>query len=161
MTPAQRAALEALVGREITADEAAQLDTLLDPDNRNDVAIAALLSVGRWRYADTRRMEVGFVGTYPGGPIEGDAVLGALELHAESQAPTARIVGRALRALRTEPGLNLGDPALHAMLDLLAPSVLSVQQVDAIKSMARVDDPVAVRDVSRALNVADGRMHME
>ena len=161
MTPAQRAALEALVGREITADEAAQLDTLLDPDNRNDVSIAALLSVGRWRYADTRRMEVGFVGSYPGGPIEGDAVLGTLERHAESQAPTARIVGRALRAMRVEPGLNLGDPSLHAMLDLLAPAVLSVQQVDDIKAMARVPHPVVVREVSRALNVAEGRMHME
>ena len=63
--------------------------------------------------------------------------------------------------MRTEPGLNLGDPSLHAMLNLLAPSVLSVQQVDHIKAMARVADPLAVRDVSRALNVAEGRMHME
>lgn len=161
MTPAQQDALQALVGRTLTPAELAQLDPLLADGNRQDVQIAEVLSVGRWRYADTRRMEVGFVGGYPGGPIEGDAVLGALELHAESQAPTARIVGRAVRAMRTEPGLNLGDPALHAMLDVLVPAVLTAEQVAAIKSMARVDDPVPVRDVSRALNVAEGRMHME
>jgi hypothetical protein len=45
MTPAQQLSLEGLISRELTGDEIAEIDPLL-PD-RNDVAIAAILSAGR------------------------------------------------------------------------------------------------------------------
>lgn len=158
MTPAQAAALVAVRGYALTLDEAQRIEPLLDPDNRNDTQIAAILSEGRTKFGEVRRMEIGFVGAYPGGPVQGDAVLAKLEAHAESQAPTARIVARALRAMRTEPGLNLGDPALHAMLNLLVPDPLTQAEVDSIVSMGRVPHPVSTSDLSRALNIAEGRM---
>src|SRR5438874_5994248 len=45
MTPDQKAALEGLVGRSLTDEEVTNIQPLLDV--RNDVAIAALLSVGK------------------------------------------------------------------------------------------------------------------
>lgn len=158
MTPAQAQALADVRGEALTADQAQRIEPLLDPNNRNDTEISAILSEGRTKFGEVRRMEIGFVGSYPGGPAEGDAVLAKLEAHAESAAPTARIVARAMRAMRTEPGLNLGDPALHAMLGLLVPSPLTQAEADAIVSMGRVANPVATADVSRALNIAEGRM---
>lgn len=158
MTPAQAQALADVRGEALTADQVQRIEPLLNPNNRNDTAIAAILSEGHTKFSEVRRMEIGFVGAYPGGPAEGDAVLAKLETHAESAAPTARIVARAMRAMRTEPGLNLGDPALHAMLALLVPSPLTQSEADAIVSMGRVPHPIATADVSRALNIAEGRM---
>ena len=51
MTPAQQTALEGLIGRPLTAGEISSLDPLLS--NRNDVSIAAILSVGRFRTQPT------------------------------------------------------------------------------------------------------------
>lgn len=160
MTPAQAQALADVRGYALTPEESQRIEPLLDPNNRNDVQIAAILSEGRTKFGDVRRMEVGFVGTYPGGPIEGDAVLAKLEAHAASNAPTARILSRALRAMGAEPGLNLGDPAVHAMLALLVPAPLTQAEADAIISMGRVPHPVGLTDLSRALNVAEGRMNL-
>ena len=47
MAPTQQAALEGLVNRDLSADEITAIDLLLG--DRNDVAIAAILSVGRTR----------------------------------------------------------------------------------------------------------------
>lgn len=161
MTPEQRAALDALAAPAVlSADQLARIEQLLDPEARNDVAIAQVLSEGRLLVGDVRRMEIGFVGGYPLGPAAGDAVLGNLEAHAETAAPTARMVARALRAMRTEPGLNLGDPALHAILSALVPDPLTEQEAAAIRSMSLVPAPVRYQDVSAALNAAEGRIHM-
>ena len=51
MTPAQQAALEGLVSRALTEDEAIAIDALLT--ERNDVAIAAVLSNGRTKTKPT------------------------------------------------------------------------------------------------------------
>lgn len=158
MTPEQAAALAQVRGEALTQDQAQRIEPLLDADNRQDTQIAAILSEGRTRVAEVRRMEIGFVGAYPDGPAAGDAVLAKLEAHAESAAPTARIVARAIRALRMEPGLNLGDPALHAVLELLVPAPLTVQEAASIISMGTVAAPVSTADVSHALNVAEGRI---
>lgn len=160
MTPAQQAALEGVVGRVLTPGEVEQLDQLLDPDNRNDVQIAEILSADRFAYRDTRKVAIGIIGAYPLGPIAADEVLGKLEAHAAADLPLARLVGRALKALDAEPGLNLGDPATQAMLDALVPGVITADEAAALKSISRSADPVDVSDVSRALNLAEGRMHM-
>ena len=47
MTPAQQTALTGLMGRELTQAEIDALSPLLDPNNRNDVAITALINAGQ------------------------------------------------------------------------------------------------------------------
>ena len=83
MTPAQKSALEALISPPapqapvaLTAEQIEQIDPLLDPNNRNDVAIAAILSAGRTRPVPT---EIG-IGTVLAKLGEGGgAFLDALE----------------------------------------------------------------------------------
>lgn len=153
MTPVQQAALEALAGRALTADEATQIDAWL-PTRRDDL-ITDLLSAGRTKYVEARKVEIGIIGAYPGGPLEADALLAKLEAHAAAGQPLSRLVGRALKAMAVEPGLNLGDTATHSMLDaLVAADVITADEAEGIKSIARVDDPIPRDTVSRALNKA-------
>lgn len=155
---AQHDALAALVGRALTDDEAAQVaGHLIDPAGRRDDSIAALLSAGRTKYVTTRKVAIGVVGAYPGGPIAADAVLGKLEAYAQSGAALSRLVGRAMGALSAEPGLDLGDPATHAMLGALVQSaVIEQSEAAALMSIASVSDPLTTQQVSDALNKAGG-----
>lgn len=151
MTPAQQSALETLVGRSLTADEVASLSTWV-PQRRDDL-ITDLLNTGRVKYAEKRLVEIAVVGAYPGGPVAADALLAKLEAHAAASAPLSRLVGRALKAMAVEPGLNLGDPATHTMLDaLVSASVITAEESAALKFVALVPDPLSRESVSRALN---------
>ena len=154
----QQDALTALVGRALTDAEAAQIDGHLnDRLGRRDDLIAALLSTGRTKYEPTRKVAIGVVGAYPGGPIEADALLGKLEAYAAANGPLSRLVGRAMTALGAEPGLDLGDPSTHAMLGALVQSgVIEQAEADNLMSIARTADPLAVQQVSDALNKAGG-----
>lgn len=102
MTPSQQAALESVAGRELTTDEATQIDAWL-PTRRDDL-ITDLLSAGRTKYVEARKVEIGIIGAYPGGPLEADALLAKLEAHAAAGQPLSRLVGRALKAMAVEPG---------------------------------------------------------
>jgi hypothetical protein len=161
MTPEQQAALEGVVGRALTPQEAEQIEPLLDPDNRNDVQIAAILSAKRWRYGPVRMVEIQIIGAFPLGPLAADAALAKLEQHAASQAATARLVGRAVAAIKTEPGPDFGSTPMHTLLDLLrGANVLTQQEADAFMALGRMDAPVHLHEVSRALNTAEGRMQL-
>lgn len=152
------AALSALLGRPLTDIESAQAAAhIADPLGRRDDLIAALLSTGRTKYEPTRKVAIGVVGAYPGGPIEADALLGKLEAYAEAAGPFSRLVGRAMTALGAEPGLDLGDPSTHAMLGALVQSgVIEQAEADNLMSIARTADALTVQQVSDALNKAGG-----
>ena len=153
MTPAQQVALEALAGRALTADEASQIDAMTAAGSIG--TIAAMLSAGRTTYATTRKVEIGLIGSHPGGPVAADALLAKLEAYAEAGQPLSRLVGRALKAMAVEPGLNLGDPSTHAMLSaLVAQSVITADEAEGLMDIARVPDPLPRDAISRALNKA-------
>ena len=153
MTPAQQSALEVLIGRALTADEIATIGPSVDA--RRDDLIEAALNAGRTKYAEARKVEIGVIGAYAAGPVAADALLVKLEAYADAGQPLSRLVGRALRAMAVEPGLNLGDPSTHAMLDaLVASSVITASEAENLKAIARVPDPIPRDTISRALNKA-------
>ena len=153
MTPAQQVALEALAGRALTADEIATIGPSVDA--RRDDLIEAALNAGRTKYAETRKVEIGVIGAYAAGPVAADALLAKLEGYAEAAQPLSRLVGRALKAMAVEPGLNLGDPSTHAMLSaLVAQSVITADEAEGLMAIARVPDPIPRDAISRALNKA-------
>lgn len=155
---AKHDALAALVGRALTDAEVAQIDGhLADPLGRRDDLIAALLSTGRTKYVTTRKVAIGVVGAYPGGPLEADILLDKLEAYALAQRTLSRLVGRAMAALSAEPGLDLGDPSTHAMLGALVQyGVIEQAEAAALMSIARTADALTTQQVSDALNKAGG-----
>lgn len=160
MTPAERAALEALVGRELSDDESTAIDAYIGDDNdRRDDLVAALLSQGRTRYVTTRVSEAGLLERWPTGPVDADAFLQKLETFAQSGHALSGVVRRALKFLGTPEGLDLGAAATHAMLAQLAGrNVITSDEAARAMSLSQQAAPVALADVSRALNIAQGRM---
>ncbi len=185
MSPEQKAALEALVGRALTADEATAIEPYIsDANNRNDVQIAALLpsrppkltaGVVSTRGAAAKfpalnglprsySMEVAllkletFVATYR------DAQLPAPESEGFAVAYmtkiAARAVGRKLEEFQAT-GLDFSEDELRDRLDdLAAQNVITAAEADGFKALALQPDPISVLDVSRALNVAENRMNL-
>lgn len=150
MTPAQQAALETLAGRVLTADEITAADALLDPDSRNDVALAALISAGRTKHVPT---ELG-VGTVLAtlGPGAG-AWLDAITAVGEQN----RDVYWALTLLH-KGTLRIDMPATRSQMESLAQAVPALADgINALLGLCMAPDPVAQADVSRALNIAEGR----
>lgn len=160
MTTAERAALETLVGRDLTDDESTAIDGHIGDDNdRRDDLVAALLSQGRTRYVTTRVSEAGLLERWPAGPAAADAFLVKLEAFAQSQHELAGIVRRALKFLGTPEGLDLGAAATHIMLvQLAAGKVISTEEAALAKALSQQPAPVSLADVSRVLNIAQGRM---
>lgn len=160
MTTAERAALETLVGRELTGDESTAIDAYIGDDNdRRDDLVAALLSQGRTRYVTTRVSEAGLLERWPTGPVDADAFLHKLEAFAQSGHSLAGVVRRALKFLGTPEGLDLGAAATHAMLAQLAGgNVITSDEAARARSLSQQAAPVPLADVSRALNIAQGRM---
>lgn len=156
MTPAQKSALEGLVGRPLTEAEVAQIEPLLS-DRRDDL-IAGLLSVDRVRLVSHFASERGLLARFPGGPVAADALLAKLEAFGATGHPLARLVRRMLKFLGQPEGIDLGDPATQAMVGQLTPSVLSETDRDGLRAMATQPDPIRVSQVSDALNFAEGRM---
>jgi hypothetical protein len=152
----QHEALAALIGRALADFEVEQIDGhLSDPLGRRDDLIAALLSIARIKYVTTRKVAINVVGAYPGGPLEADALLGKLEAYADAARPLSRLVGRAMTALSAEPGLDLGDPSTHVMLDALVRSgVIEQHEAGQLMSIARMHDALSTQQVSDALNKA-------
>lgn len=144
MTPAQLAALEACAGRKLTDDELAQAEPLLDPENRNYVALAALVSTGRTRVLPT---EIG-VGT----------ILAALNGAGGVFLDTLVAVGEQNRDvfwtmdLIRQGRLRIDMPATRAGMQGLAAAV--PQLADGIAELLKLGvqpDPVSEFDVRVAL----------
>lgn len=149
MTPQQQSALEGVVGRVLTADDIAQIAQFLA--DRNDVAIAAILSVGRTRI---ERCEIG-IGTIlsvmaPGG----GAFLDALE----ALGATDRNAHWAMDLIR-QGRFDIGMVATRTQVQALAaanPAMASA--ITALLAVAEVADPLHYNTVSDALNAAEGRL---
>ena len=113
---------------------------------RRDAQIAAALSVGRTRPVETFG-GYGYVMERLG-PTGGAALLDALESMAASSPP----IKWAFRLLE-RGALDFGSAATRAQLDaLVVAGVLPAPAAAALKAGAEVADPVALDDVSNALN---------
>lgn len=149
MTPAQQSALEGLVGRALTEVEVAQIDILLQ--NRNDVAIAAILSKGRVK---VQSKEIG-IGTIldvmaPNGGIFLDNLVALGE--------TDRNVYWSMDLLK-QGRFDIGMPGSRAQVSALAQANPSLQPgIAALLATAEVPDQINFNAVSTALNIAEGRI---
>lgn len=178
MTPAQQAALEGIVGRPLTPDEIAQLDPLLEPDARNDVAITAKLQTIRTPiHVETRITELGvrrlavlprhrfalleaFREAEAGPPAWASAALEAAQVPAEDRPALLDDLASGWRWLQTPPGIDIAAPGARQLLDVIAVGVpLAAPACAAVKALAPVV-PLDMTAVSFALNVAEGRMNL-
>lgn len=164
MTAEQWAALESVVGRLITDDERAALDPLVD--GRQDVEVAAFLSIGRTRIESPRMVSArGIAGRYAGGALASEVVLLKLEGARDAMLASAdagqRVFGSLLRrqlGFLTSDGLDFGDPTLRGQIDqLVTVGVIAAEEAGHLKALAEVPDPLPVHAISRALNIAEGR----
>ena len=149
MTPAQQAALDSVAGRPLTAQETVDIDALLPM--RNDVAIAAILSVGR---VITRPTPIG-IGTVLAvmAPAGGD-FLNALE----SMGAADSNVKWALKMIE-QGTFDVGHPVTRAQLvDFAGKAPAMSGAIAALLAVAEAPDPISFNTVSDALNIAEGRM---
>ncbi len=149
MAPNQQSSLEGLVGRSLTADEVASIDlVLLD---RNDVAIAAILSTGRVK---TQPTPIGIGTVLAVMAPSGGAFLNAIE----SKGATDANVKWALKMIEQQT-FDVGHPVTRAQLEAFAADTPAMATaVDALMAVAEVADPIHYNAVSDALNVAEGRV---
>lgn len=130
----------------------------------NTVAIAAALSVGRSKLTERLITERRILSTL--GVVDGAAFLGALEAFASTTLADAHPlkayhagIARAIGWLKTTEGIDVGDPMSQSMLTILAQaSVVTSASADAVKSLARVPDPISEIDVRRAIFADDGSL---
>ncbi len=149
MTPQQQTALESLVGRSLTPAEITELDTLL-PD-RNDVAIAALLSQGRVK---TQPTPIGIGTVLAVMAPDGGDFLNALE----AMGPTDANVKWALEMIK-QATFDVGHPVTRLQLQAFAGAIPTMADaVVALLAVAESADPINFNAVSDALNIAEGRV---
>lgn len=178
MTPTQQAALEGIAGRALTQQEIEQIDPLLDPDNRDDVAITAKLQALRPpAYVETRITELGvrrlavlprhrfalleaFREAEAGPPAWASAALEAAQVPAEDRPALLDDLASGWRWLQTPPGIDIAAPGARQLLDVIAVGVpQAAPACEAVKLLAPVV-PLDMTAVSFALNVADGRTNL-
>lgn len=145
MTPEHKTALEGLLGRALTQQETLGIDALL-PD-RNDVAIAAILSVGRTR---PNQREIGNGTVLEAlGLAAGNAFLDVINNDTNF---------RHVKPLLEQGRLLIGASLVAATVQAFVPGVLTQAQADALLALGRDADPIHINTVSDALNAAEGRM---
>ena len=111
-----------------------------DLANRDDGVIAFALSQGRTRIV---RTEIG-----KGAIIEAIGLeAGNRLLDVIDTAPAYRHV----KQLLENGWFNVGSALARASLDTLVPTVLTQREVDTLKALAVVPDPITAQDVARAL----------
>ena len=149
MTAAQQAALEAVAGRALTGEEIAAIDLLLP--ERNDVAIAAIISTGRVK---TQPTPIGIGTVLAVMAPSGGEFLNALE----SMGATDANVKWALKMIEQQT-FDVGHPVTRAQLEAFAVAVPTMSTaIAALVAVAEVADPINYNAVSDALNIAEGRV---
>lgn len=155
MTPAQQAALEALAGRTLTGTEITAIDPLLP--ERNDVAIAAILSAGRTRIESKQigRGTILAVMAPMGGLFLGTLRdIGDTRPRTIDSANVAEVVG-----LIDRGEFDIGMEASREQLQLFATANAGMAPgIAALLAVAEVADPINYNAVSDALNIAEGRL---
>lgn len=141
MTPTQQAALEALVGRPLTAPELALVDI------RDDLSLAASLSVGQTRVVST---QIGIGTVLAVMAPNGGAFLDSLAAIGASDAN----VKWALEMIKNGT-FDVGHPVTRAQIQAFAaaqPSMASA--LDDLLAVAVQPDPISTSVVSEILNGA-------
>ena len=156
MTPSQRGALTSVVGRALTDTEVLAISPLLDPNNRNDTAIAAILSAGRTRYLPTQ-IGVGTIlstlrGVGAGGGVFLDTLMAIGEVDRDIHWTMKLIEAGALRIDLPEVREGMQQ------LAIAAPTVAA--GIEALLALSAMPDPLDVASVSAALNIAEGRVNL-
>ena len=124
--------------------------------------IADALSAGRTRVAPRMVSARGLAEHVPGGPLAAEVILmkleGARDTMLASQDASTRVMGSLLRrqlGFLAADGLDFGSPALRDMLDqFAAQGVLTAAEVDGLKAIALVPDPVTWYQVRAAIDGA-------
>lgn len=145
MTADQSAALAALAGRDLTANEAAAIDEHLQTGNVG--AIAALLSVGRTKLGT---VSVGDFASW----AAATGMRAVIEDHAANAQSPLRSIALALRDVLVggTDGIRMDLPGNAAMLGAwVAAGELTTENRDALLAMALADDPLSAAQVSDAL----------
>lgn len=149
MTPAQLAALESVAGRPLAPDEIAAIAAHLP--ERNDAAIAGILSAGRIKTVPT---PIG-IGTVLAvmAPSGGD-FLNALE----AMGAVDSNVKWSLKMIE-QATFDVGHPVTRAQLHKFAAAQPPLAPaIAALLAVAEQPDPIHFNTVSDALNIAEGRM---
>lgn len=154
MTPAQQSALESVAGRSLTQADIDILDPLLIYDNRNDVAIADHLSVGRARPV---RVPIADLQAY----MQAHGIWWVLKEAAADQAHAGQAAAAAVLEVATARYENI-DFALSfvgfVFAALVTAGLMTSEDHAALLAMASTPDPIHYNTVSDALNVAEGRL---
>ena len=151
MTPAQQAALEAVAERPLTQMEIEQIDPMLDPNNRQDVQIAEILSAGRTRLKST---PIGIGTVLAVMAPNGGAFLDALETMGATDANV-----KWLLKLIERGAFDIGLEASRAQMQAYAQAVPALADgINALLQLGMEPDPIHYNKFSDALNVAEGRM---
>ncbi len=149
MNQAQQSALEGLISRSLTVDEITAIDLLLP--ERNDVAIAAILSTGRVK---TQPTPIGIGTVLAVMAPSGGEFLNALESMGASDAN----VKWALKMIE-QSTFDVGHAVTRAQLEAFAgASPEMAAAVGALLAVAEFADPIHYNAVSDALNIAEGRV---
>lgn len=165
MTPEQITALEGLVGGKLTEDQLRDVEPMVA--ERQDVQIAARLSAGRTRVKQPHLVGKGTISDalrIPAGPVFiyflDKASAQVLPENADMATVEAVAMVKQARDLIFEANFDVGLPSVRAGLDQFVGKLPGFTQeaADAIKALAVVPNPLTVDAVSRALNIAEGRM---
>ena len=146
----------------IAADPALQA---LVPDTQ---AIADALSAGRTKVVSRMTSARGMASLLPGGPLQAEMILLKLEAARDallaSTDPGEKLMGSMLRRqldFLSRDGLDFGDAALREMINQLgAQSVLTAEEVTAIKTIGVVPAPVDEYAVRVAIYNDDGSLRV-
>lgn len=156
MTPEQKSALEGLLGRELTEGEITSIDPFLATDNRNDVKIASILSMGR-NYRGFIAKAVFLRWTARTG------VRAAIEDHATNVNSPLRATALSLRDFLWSDLTHI-DFAMAENVTMLqawvTANAITQAHADELLAMATYADPIHYSAVSDALNKAEGRLTM-
>lgn len=158
MTPAQLAALEAAAGLTLTDEEKASVEPLLGPDNRNDVAIAAVISARR--PAIVGELSVSTFASW----AAASNLRAAIEDHAADRNSQLRSIALALRDRlqgSMDGSISMQKPANQQMLQAwVQAGAITAAQRDELLALASRANTVDLDALSFALNVAEGRMNL-
>ena len=149
MAPTQQAALEGLVNRDLSADEITAIDLLLG--DRNDVAIAAILSVGRTRI-ESKQIGRGTILAVMA-PM-GGLFLGTLRDIGDTRPRTIDSANVAEGVGLIDRGeFDIGMEASRVQLQLFASANADIAPgIAALLALPVVPDPLSVAAVSAILN---------